>query len=185
MRPDMRWRAWRGFCKQRPVACLAQIGREIKDFLAGFPAVGRASLTFWQGAARARVRTSRVSFASRARDVPLSSPTMPEARFHPRLRVPVQADVIGAEVVLWRALEDLSLGGCKLAGPAWEEAGAAVSLVLSFPAIGPTSASMPLTGVVVRAGPRDLAIRFQAMSDEQRATLRKHIQDSQDAVAGG
>ncbi len=110
---------------------------------------------------------------------------MPEARFHPRLRVQAQADVIGAEVVLWRALEDLSLGGCKFAGPAWEEAGAAVSLVLSFPAIGPSMPSMPLTGTVVRAGARDLAIRFQGMSDEQRATLRKHIQDSQDAVAGG
>jgi len=110
---------------------------------------------------------------------------MPEARFHPRLRVQAQADVIGAEVVLWRALEDLSLGGCKFAGPAWEEAGASVALGLSFPAIGPSMPSMPLTGVVVRAGARDLAIRFQGMSDEQRAALRKHIQDSQDPVAGG
>ena len=115
---------------------------------------------------------------------------MPEARFHPRLRVHARADVIGAEVVLWRALEDLSLGGCKLAGPAWEEAGAAVSLVLSFPTAGPSLSStpgvpsMPLVGTVVRAGARDLAIRFQGMSDEQRATLRKHIQDSQDAAAG-
>lgn len=108
---------------------------------------------------------------------------MPEARFHPRLRVHAQADVVGAEVVLWRALEDLSLGGCKFGGPAWEEAGAAVSLVLSFPAHGASMPSMSLTGTVVRAGPRDLAIRFQSMSDEQRATLRKHIQDSQDAAA--
>jgi hypothetical protein len=44
---------------------------------------------------------------------------------------------------------------------------------------------MPIMGIVVRAGARDLAIRFQGMNDEQRATLRKHIQDSQDAVAGG
>jgi len=124
---------------------------------------------------------------------------MPEARFHPRLRVHALADVIGAEVVLSRALEDLSLGGCKLGGPAWEEAGAAVSLVLSFPMVGasaPVAAaagvaavasmpSMPLLGTVVRAGARDMAIRFQGMSDEQRATLRKHIQDSQDAAAGG
>lgn len=107
---------------------------------------------------------------------------MPEARFHPRLRVHAQADVVGAEVVLWRALEDLSLGGCKLAGPAWEEAGAAVSLVLSFPAVG---ASMPVAGTVVRASARELAIRFQGLGDEQRATLRKHIQDSQDAAAAG
>lgn len=109
---------------------------------------------------------------------------MPEARFHPRLRVQAQADVIGAEVVLWRPLEDLSLGGCKFAGPAWEEAGSAVSVVLSFPAVGPSIPSVSIAGTVVRAGARDLAIRFQGMSDEQRATLRKHIQDSQDAVAG-
>jgi len=107
---------------------------------------------------------------------------MPEARFHPRLRVHAHADVVGAEVVLWRALEDLSLGGCKLAGPAWEEAGAAVSLVLSFPAVG---ASVPVVGTVVRASARELAIRFQGLGDEQRATLRKHIQDSQDAAAAG
>lgn len=106
-------------------------------------------------------------------------PTMPEARFHPRLRVHAQADVIGAEVVLWRSLEDLSLGGCKLAGPAWEDPGTTVSVVLSFPAVG---ASVPLTGVVVRAGSRDMAIRFQGLGDEQRQTLRKHIQDSQDAA---
>jgi len=111
---------------------------------------------------------------------------MPEARFHPRLRVQAQADVIGAEVVLCRAVEDLSLGGCKFAGPAWEEAGATVSLVLSFPAAGAASMpSMPVMGTVVRAGARDLAIRFQGLGDEQRATLRKHIQDNQDAVAGG
>ncbi len=112
---------------------------------------------------------------------------MPEARFHPRLRVHAQADVVGAEVVLWRALEDLSLGGCKLGGPAWEEVGAAVSLVLSFPTIAgsmPSMPSLPLMGTVVRAGSRDMAIRFHGMSDEQRATLRKHIQDSHEAAAG-
>lgn len=111
---------------------------------------------------------------------------MPEARFHPRLRVHAQADVVGAEVVLWRALEDLSLGGCKLGGPAWEEVGAAVSLVLSFPTIGSMASmpSMPLMGTVVRGGSRDMAIRFHGMSDEQRATLRKHIQDSHEAAAG-
>jgi hypothetical protein len=107
---------------------------------------------------------------------------MPEARYHPRLRVHAHADVIGAEVVLWRPLEDLSLGGCKLAGPAWEEAGAQVQVVLSFPAIG---ASVPLPAVVVRSGARDLALRFHGISEEQRQTLRKHMQDSHDAVAAG
>lgn len=90
--------------------------------------------------------------------------------------------MIGAEVVLWRPLEDLSLGGCKFAGPAWEEAGSAVSVVLSFPAI---AASMPLAAVVVRGGAKDMALRFSGISEEQRAALRKHIQDSHDAVAAG
>lgn len=107
---------------------------------------------------------------------------MPEARYHPRLRVHAHADVIGVEVVLWRPLEDLSLGGCKLAGPAWEEAGAPVQVVLSFPAIG---ASLPLAAVVVRGGARDMALRFHGISEEQRQALRKHMQDSHDAVAAG
>ncbi len=107
---------------------------------------------------------------------------MPEARYHPRLRVHAHADVIGAEVVLWRPVEDLSLGGCKLTGPAWEEAGTAVQLVLSFPAIG---ASVPVPAVVVRSGARDMALRFHGISEEQRQTLRKHMQDSHDALAAG
>ena len=107
---------------------------------------------------------------------------MPEARYHPRLRVPAHADVIGSEVVLWRPLEDLSLGGCRLGGPAWEEPGTQVSVVLSFPAI---AASVPLPAVVVRSGARDMALRFHGINEEQRTALRKHIQDSQDAFAAG
>lgn len=103
---------------------------------------------------------------------------MTDARFHPRLRIPVHADIIGAEVVLARGLDDLSLGGCKFAGPAWEEPGQQVALVLSFPAV---SASLSLQGVVVRAGD-DMAVRFLNMSDEQKGALRKYMLDSQEAA---
>jgi hypothetical protein len=105
---------------------------------------------------------------------------MPEARFHPRLRVLASADVIGSEVVLSRPVDDLSLGGCKFSGPAWEEPGATVSVVLNFPSI---AATVPVAGVVVRSGPREMAVRFQGLADEQKSALRKHIQDSQDAAA--
>ncbi len=104
---------------------------------------------------------------------------MSDARFHPRLRIHAQADVIGAEVILGRTVEDLSLGGCKFGGPAWEEPGQQVSLVISFPAL---SASISLAGVVVRSGPSDMAIRFQGLGEEQRGALRKHILDSQEAA---
>ncbi len=103
---------------------------------------------------------------------------MTDARFHPRLRIHAHADVIGSEVVLARTLEDLSLGGCKFAGPAWEEPGQQVALVLSFPSL---SAALALAGVVVRAG-ADMAIRFYNLSDEQKGALRKHILDSQEAA---
>src|SRR5262245_58154825 len=99
---------------------------------------------------------------------------MPEARFHPRLRVLASADILGTEVVLGRTLEDLSLGGCKFGGPAWEEPGAPVSLVLSFPG---AAATVPLSGVVVRAGLWEMVVWFQGLTDEQRYALRKHIQD--------
>jgi hypothetical protein len=105
---------------------------------------------------------------------------MPEARFHPRLRVHAQADIVGSEVLLARTLEDLSLGGCKFSGPAWEEVGALVSLVIGFPTLATT---VPVQGVVVRAGARDMAVRFQNLGDEAKYALRRHIQDSQDAAA--
>lgn len=104
---------------------------------------------------------------------------MTDARFHPRLRIHAHADVIGSEVVLARPLDDLSLGGCKLVGPAWEEPGQAVALVLSFPAL---SASLPLSGVVVRGSDADMAVRFVNISDEQKGALRKHMLDSQEAA---
>ncbi|MBZ5714298.1 PilZ domain-containing protein [Nannocystis pusilla] len=104
---------------------------------------------------------------------------MTDARFHPRLRIHAHADIIGSEVVLARALDDLSLGGCKFGGPAWEEAGQQVALVLSFPAL---SASLPLSGTVVRGGDSDMAIRFVHITDEQKSALRKHILDSQEAA---
>ena len=98
---------------------------------------------------------------------------MVEARFHPRLRIHARADVIGTEVLLARPLEDVSLGGCKFKGPAWEEPGAAVTMILSFPELG--DVHLPLTGVVVRASERDMAIHFQGMSDEQRSQLTNNI----------
>lgn len=107
---------------------------------------------------------------------------MAEARHNPRLRVLAHADVIGAEVVLWRPLEDLSMGGCRFGEPGWEEPGAHVSVVLSFPAI---TANLPLPAVVVRSHGRGMALRFQGISEDQRHALRKHIQDSQDAIAAG
>src|SRR5687767_1462446 len=99
---------------------------------------------------------------------------MVEARYHPRLPVLAHADVVGAQVVLWRPLEDLGLGGCKLGGPGWEEAGAQVSVMLTFPAI---NANLSLPAVVLRSDVRGMALRFQGISEDQRHTLRKHIQD--------
>jgi hypothetical protein len=95
-----------------------------------------------------------------------------EARVHPRLRLDVLADVIGEEVVLARPLEDVSLGGCRFAGPAWEREGSEVRLVLSFAA---SSANVPLEGTIVRAGELDMGVRFHAITDEQKWALRKYI----------
>ncbi len=99
-----------------------------------------------------------------------------EARVHPRLRINAMADVIGREVVLTRQLEDISLGGCRFDGPAWEAQGQEVQMVLTFPSLG---ANLPLTGVVVRAGDEDMGVRFDQLSDEQKWALRKHIREIQ------
>ncbi len=100
-------------------------------------------------------------------------PPVADARYYPRLRIHAHADVIGSEVVLARPLEDLSLGGCKLVGPAWEPLGQNVAVVLSFDAA--EGAHLPLQGVVVRATEADLAIRFQNLGDEQRSALEGYI----------
>ncbi len=87
-----------------------------------------------------------------------------------------RADLIGEEVVLSRPLADISLGGCRFAGAAWENAGTSVQIVLTFPTL---SANLPLTGKVVRATERDMGLRFENLSDEQKWALRKYIRDVQ------
>jgi hypothetical protein len=99
-----------------------------------------------------------------------------ESRVHPRLSVNAKADVIGEEVILGRPLEDLSMGGCSFLGPSWEEEGQEVQMVLSFPAQG---ANLPLHGLIVRSGKKDMGIRFHRLSDEQKWALRKHIREAQ------
>ncbi len=84
--------------------------------------------------------------------------------------------MIGEEVVLSRAVADISLGGCRFGGPAWEAAGTAVQIVLTFPTLG---ANLPLSGRVVRATDNDMGLRFESLSDEQKWALRKHIRDVQ------
>lgn len=99
-----------------------------------------------------------------------------EARIHPRFSIQVAADIIGEEVMLARPIADISLGGCRFGGRAWETAGTEVELVLSFPAVG--GANLPVSGVVVRSSERDMGVRFQNLSDEQKWALRKHIREA-------
>lgn len=101
---------------------------------------------------------------------------MSEARLHPRFLIHAVADVIGVEIVLHRPVADLSLGGCRFGGRAWEVAGTPVQLVVTFPAVG---ANLPLSGVVVRASDRDMGIKFHDLSDEQKWALRKHMREAQ------
>lgn len=99
-----------------------------------------------------------------------------EARLHPRFSIQVAADVIGEEIALGRPVSDISLGGCRFGGEGWEIPGTEVQLVLTFPAL---NANLPVTGVVVRSSDRDMGVRFQNLSDEQKWALRKHIREAQ------
>jgi hypothetical protein len=85
------------------------------------------------------------------------------------------ADVIGDEVMLAHPLEDISLGGCRFAGPAWEPEGSEIQLVLGF--AGGTS--VPVAGLVVRANERDMGVRFHQITDEQKWALRKCMRETQ------
>ena len=96
------------------------------------------------------------------------------------MHIAAHADVIGTEVLLARPVGDISLGGCKFDGPAWEETGAAVTMILSFPEL--PGEPLPIAGVVVRAGEADMAIRFQSPSDEQKALLRRCLEEGAEAT---
>lgn len=98
---------------------------------------------------------------------------MTEARLHPRLRLSAYADVIGTEVLLAREVSDISLGGLRFSGRAWEQAGSKLEIVLSFPDAG--AATVHVTGEVVRASDLDMGIKFIGMSEEQRWALKKYV----------
>jgi hypothetical protein len=97
-------------------------------------------------------------------------------RLHQRLRLNVIADVIGSEVVLARPVDDVSIGGARFAGPAWEAEDAPVKLVLAFPDSG---AAVALDGRIARASSTEMGVRFVDMSDEQKWALRKHVREAQ------
>lgn len=96
------------------------------------------------------------------------------------MHVPAHADVIGTEVLLARPIADISLGGCKFDGPAWEESGQSLTLILSF--TGSSGEPLPITGSVVRATDTDMAVRFLPTNDEQKALLRRHLDESDEAT---
>lgn len=99
-----------------------------------------------------------------------------DGRLHPRLRIHVIADMIGSEVMLARPVDDISMGGVRFAGPAWEPEHAPVKLVLGFPDSG---AAVAVEGRIVRVSPTDMGVRFIDMNDEQKWALRKHVREAQ------
>jgi hypothetical protein len=103
-----------------------------------------------------------------------------EARIHPRFSLNVLADVIGDEIVLARPVADVSLGGCRFGGEAWENPGTQVQVVLSFPTL---DAHLPVLGVVVRSSDRDMGVRFHDLNDEQKWALRKYMRQAQRETA--
>lgn len=103
-------------------------------------------------------------------------PMPSDSRVHPRYGLPMRADVIGEEIVMGREVSDISLGGCRFRGEAWENVDTEIELVLSFPALG---ANLPLGGVVVRSNPSEMAIKFRGLSDEQKWALRKHLREAE------
>jgi hypothetical protein len=89
--------------------------------------------------------------------------------------VNVTADVLGEQVMLAHPVEDISLGGCRFAGPAWEPEGSELQLVLEFSG----GTAVPLVGLVVRANERDMGVRFHQITDEQKWALRKSMRETQ------
>jgi hypothetical protein len=98
------------------------------------------------------------------------------------LRTAARADVLGREVILGAPLGDISLGGCRFEGRAWELHGSDLQLLVTFERTG---TALMLTGKVVRAGERDMGVRFGGLSDDQKWALRKALRDAQAPETSG
>lgn len=98
-----------------------------------------------------------------------------EKRLYPRIEANVQGNLLGESVILFHAVENVSLGGISLKAPSVERTGTIVELLLHFD--GDTD-SFACLGEVVwsREGEEgQMGVKFLGLNEEQKAWLRRRL----------
>ncbi len=101
------------------------------------------------------------------------------SREYPRYEVNAYVDFAGTEVLLYHAIQNVSLGGICINVPAVENVGTRVNVVINFPDLGK---EVSLTGIVVWANdhePKDMGIRWIDLQDTDRLALLEYIEKVQ------
>jgi len=128
------------------------------------------------GEASSATSPRATSRAGRRPDAPESRlPNSETPRQHPRLQLEAFVDYTGSEVLLYHAVQNISLGGVCIQTDAVEAVGTVVDLVINFPEL---DAAFAVEGEVVWSNddsPRDMGIRFVSLDLERKETLRRYI----------
>lgn len=105
------------------------------------------------------------------------------ARAHPRFEVNAYVDYAGTDVLLYHAIQNVSLGGICIRTPSVEDVGTRVDVVVNFPDLGK---QLSLQGEVVwcnREEPQDMGIKWVDLTDDDRAALREYLEQVQTRLA--
>lgn len=98
-----------------------------------------------------------------------------EKRRYPRIEANVYVDYTGEEVLLFHAIENISLGGISIVAPTVERIGTTVELVLNFPDGGE---QLECFGEVVWSHEGEegrMGIKFLSLNDEQKTRLKEFL----------
>src|SRR4051812_39358628 len=101
------------------------------------------------------------------------------SRINPRFEVDAYVDYVGADVLLYHRIQNISLGGICIQTSSIEDVGSVVDLVINFPEL---STQVQVQGEVVwvnRQEPKDMGIRYIGLDESRRETLRRYIEKVQ------
>lgn len=98
-----------------------------------------------------------------------------EKRRYPRIEANVYVDYTGEEVLLFHAIENISLGGISIVAPTVERIGTTVELVLNFP---DGKELLECFGEVVWSHEGEegrMGIKFLSLNEAQKTRLKEFL----------
>jgi len=98
-----------------------------------------------------------------------------EQRKFPRIEANAYVDYTGDEVLLYHAIENISLGGLSIIAPTVEKVGKTVQLMLNFP---DSETNLECIGEVVWSHEGEegrMGIKFLNLTNEQKNSLKEFL----------